>query len=205
MDGHEHRRFGLAVELLHVDAKRAVEVEDLGPDRLARGVGHAHATHAERVLERPVDQEIAQRIEQPVGGGDRPAVEQRRSDPAGERHEGLEHAALEEARVLHADGDLGDQVLEHARRRKVIGRADLAQVGHHRGSRIRDSSPPGRRRSPGHRRRCDRPPRPSAGRRAARRLPGGRRIPRRRGPPTRDCRSSTPRPWAGRWCPRYRA
>jgi hypothetical protein len=94
------------------------------------------ATHAQRVLERPVDQEIAQRVEQPVGGGDRPAVEQRRSDPAGERHEGLEHAALEEARILHADGDLGDQVLEHARRRKVIGRADLAQVGHHRGGRF---------------------------------------------------------------------
>ena len=136
MDGDEHRRLGLTVELLHVDAERAVEVEDLGADGLARGVGHAHAAHAQRVLERSVDQEIAQRIEQPIGRRDGPAVEQRRSDPAGERHEELEHAALEEARVLHADRDLRDQVLEHARRRKVIGRADLAQVGHHRGRRF---------------------------------------------------------------------
>ena len=136
MDGDEYRRFGLAVELLHVDAERAVEVEDLRPDRLARGVGHAHAAHAERVLERAVDQEIAQPIEQPVERGDRPAVEQRRPDAAGDRHEGLEHAALEEARILHADRDLGDQVLQHARRREVIGRTDLAQVGHHRGRRF---------------------------------------------------------------------
>ena len=57
MDGDEHRGFGLAVELLHVDAERAVEVEDLRPHRLARGVGDAHAAHAERVLERPVDQQ----------------------------------------------------------------------------------------------------------------------------------------------------
>ena len=37
MDGDEHRGLGLAVELLHVDAKRAVEVEDLRSHCFARG------------------------------------------------------------------------------------------------------------------------------------------------------------------------
>ena len=69
-----------------------------------------------------------------------------------------------EARILHADHHLGDQVLEHPRRREVIGRADLAQVGHHRGRRFRAVHAPGRRRSPGRRRRCARRPTPSAGR-----------------------------------------
>jgi hypothetical protein len=31
---------------------------------------------------------------------------------------------------------MGDQVLEHARRGKVIGWPDFAQVGHHRGGRF---------------------------------------------------------------------
>ena len=136
MDGDEHRSLGLAVELLHVHTERAIEVEDLRPHRLARGVGDAHAAHAQRVLERPVDQQVAQRIEQPVDRRHRPAVEQRRPDPARQRHERLEQPALDEARILHADRHLGDQVLQHARRRKVIGRADLAQVGHHRGRRF---------------------------------------------------------------------
>ncbi len=40
----------------------------------------------------------------------------------------MEHALLEPARVLHAHHDLGEQVLEHARRREEIGGADLAAV-----------------------------------------------------------------------------
>ena len=133
MDGDEHRGLGLAVELLHVHAERAIEVEDLRPHRLARRVGDAHAAHAQRVLERPVDRQVAQRIEQPVDRRHRPAVEQFRPDLARQRHEIQEQPALDEARILHADRHLGDQVLQHARRREVIGRADLAQVGHHRG------------------------------------------------------------------------
>jgi hypothetical protein len=48
----------------------------------------------------------------------------------------MEHVALEGAGVLHADHHLGEQVLEHARRREVVGRADLAHVGHHRVARL---------------------------------------------------------------------
>jgi hypothetical protein len=36
------------------------------------------------------------------------------------------------AGVLHADHHRGEQALEDARRREIAGRADFAQVGHHR-------------------------------------------------------------------------
>ena len=57
----EHRGFGLAVELLHRHADGAEEVEDVGPDRLARGVDEAHAREAERVLEPVHDLEQVRR------------------------------------------------------------------------------------------------------------------------------------------------
>ena len=44
--GDVEARLGLAVELLQVDAERAVEREQLRPDRLAGGVGDAHAARA---------------------------------------------------------------------------------------------------------------------------------------------------------------
>src|SRR3546814_16739442 len=61
-------------------AERAVEVEDVGADRLAGGVGEADAREAEGVLERPVHQHPPERVEQPVAKGDRPAVENARSE-----------------------------------------------------------------------------------------------------------------------------
>ena len=60
------------------------------------------------------------------------AREDLRAALARDRHEVAEQAALDRARVLHADHHLRQQVLEHARRREVVRRADLAQVGHHR-------------------------------------------------------------------------
>ena len=62
----EHRGLGRAVELLQVDADRAVEHEQVGPDRLARGVGDAHPAHAEHVAQRPVDEQVAEPVQQPV-------------------------------------------------------------------------------------------------------------------------------------------
>ena len=44
----------------------------------------------------------------------------------------MEHLALEVACIFHADHDVGQLRLENPRRREVIGRPDLAQVGHHR-------------------------------------------------------------------------
>ena len=49
----------------------------------------------------------------------------------------MEHAALDGAGVFHPDHHAGEHVLEHARRRKIIGRADFTQVGEHRVARLR--------------------------------------------------------------------
>src|SRR5580765_234476 len=63
---HRHAGFRHPVELLEVDTYRAVEVEQVGPDCLAAGVGHADARQAEHVLQRPVHQQAAQAVEQAV-------------------------------------------------------------------------------------------------------------------------------------------
>ena len=62
--GDIEKGLGLAVELLEVEAERAVEGEQFRADRLARGIGDADAGEAERVLQRPVDQHLAERIVQ---------------------------------------------------------------------------------------------------------------------------------------------
>jgi hypothetical protein len=54
-------RLGLTVELLQVDADRAVEIEEVGTDRLAAGVRDADARHPQDVAQRTVDQEVAER------------------------------------------------------------------------------------------------------------------------------------------------
>ena len=59
------RGLGLPVELLQIDAERAIEAEDLRPDRLARRVADADARQPEAVLQRAVDQHIAEPVEQP--------------------------------------------------------------------------------------------------------------------------------------------
>jgi len=130
---HRGAGFRRSVELLQVDADGTVKAEQVRPDRRAGGVGDADAAHAEDVAQRPVHQQIAQRIEQPVGGEDtRLAIENLRAAAPRHRHEGVEHAALDGAGVFHADHHRGQQVLEHPWRCEIIGRADLAQVGHHR-------------------------------------------------------------------------
>ncbi|MPL60733.1 hypothetical protein SDC9_06294 [bioreactor metagenome] len=130
--GDEDRGLGLAVELLQVDAERAVEVEDLRPDRLARGIADADAREAEGVLQRPEDEEPAKRIAQPVEHADRFAVEDRGADPAGQRHVMVEQPFLHPPRIFHADHHLRQLAFEYPRRGEEIGRPDLAQVGHHR-------------------------------------------------------------------------
>jgi hypothetical protein len=47
--GDVEEGFCLAVELLQVQADRAVEGKQVGPDRLARGIGDAHAREAEHI------------------------------------------------------------------------------------------------------------------------------------------------------------
>ena len=73
--GEIEERFGLAIELLQVEADRAKEREQIGPDRLAGRVGGAHAREPEDVLERPVDQKFAEPIGEPAGQRHRLAVQ----------------------------------------------------------------------------------------------------------------------------------
>ena len=70
LQADEDGGLGRAVELLQVDADRAVEGEQVRADRLARGVGDAHAREAERVAQRRVDEQVAERVAQPVERAD---------------------------------------------------------------------------------------------------------------------------------------
>jgi len=106
----------------------AYSAEQVGPDGLARGIGHAHPTHAERIAQRPIGAQVAERIQHAIGKRYRRPVEQAAADAPGHAHEILEHAALDLAGILHADGHRGQQVFIHPRRREIIGRTDFAHV-----------------------------------------------------------------------------
>jgi hypothetical protein len=91
--------FGLAVELLEVDADRAVEAEQVGADRRTGGVGHANAAHAQHIAQGAVDQQIAQ----PYSSRSLPdttglAVEDLGAATFGHAMKIMEHLALERRR-----------------------------------------------------------------------------------------------------------
>ena len=125
-----------SIELLHVDTERPVEVEEVGPDRLAGGVRQSDAREAEHVLDGPVHEGAAEPVEHPVPQGDRPAVEQACAGPPGHLHESPEHPAFHTARILDPDQHLGEHVLVDAGGSEVVGRANLAHVGQHRVARL---------------------------------------------------------------------
>ncbi len=81
-----------------------------------------------RFLQRRIDQQIAEPVEQAILGADGPAVEDLLAAAPRHAQEIVEHALLEPARILHAHHDLGEQVLEHAWRGEERRRADLAAV-----------------------------------------------------------------------------
>src|SRR5207245_2824459 len=114
------------VELLQIDAERAVEAEELGAHRLASRVSDTGSREAHAVAQRRVDEEITEPIEQPVHGVYRLAVEQVLAAALCHAQEIVEHALLNPARILHAHHDLGEQVLEYARGSEEIGWPDLA-------------------------------------------------------------------------------
>ncbi len=86
---------------------------------------------AEAVLQRPIDQDIAEPIDQPRDEAAPARVEDLLAPLARVADEIMEHAALERARILHAHHRQRQQVLVDARRREGIGRADLAAVLDH--------------------------------------------------------------------------
>ena len=112
---------------------RPVEVEDVGADRLARGIGEMHPREPEGVAERAVDEQVAEPVADAVRERHRLAVEEGLPRPPRDAHEVVEHPLLEAARVLHSDHDVRQQVLVDPRRREVEGGADLPEVRRHRG------------------------------------------------------------------------
>ena len=129
LGGDVEEGFGLAVKLLEVQPDRPIEGEQIGADRFAGGIGDAHARKTEHVLERRIDQNIAEPIKQPAGERHALAVENALAIFARDTDEVVEHLALESAGVLHADHHARQQHFERARRRKVKARTDLAQIG----------------------------------------------------------------------------
>ncbi len=129
--GDKDAGFGLTIKLLQVDPQRPVEIEDLGPDGLACGVADPDAGKAQRILQRTVDQKFAQPIRQPILQRYRLVIQNGGPDPTGHRHVTIKHPFLEGPSVFHPDHDIGQLGFEDAWRGKVVGRADLAQIGHH--------------------------------------------------------------------------
>src|SRR5271166_46075 len=68
-------RFRLTVELLEIDAERAKEDEDVRPDRLTGRIGDADSAESQRIAQRPINEQVAQRIHRPIGDRYRLAFE----------------------------------------------------------------------------------------------------------------------------------
>ena len=136
LQAHIGAGFGLAVELLEVDADGAVEAEQVRADGRARGVGHADAREPQHIAQRAIHRKVVPLVQQPVAAADRLAVQDVGAHAARQLHGLGVQPALEGGRVFHADGHRGQHALEHARRRKVVGRPDLAQVDRHGACRL---------------------------------------------------------------------
>ena len=108
LDGVVGAGFGLAVELAQLDAERAVKDERILAHRLAAGEGAAQPRQAELVLDRSVNQPLAERVEQPLASSvGAPAVELAPFRRNGRRHEEIVDPLLQPGGVFHADLDRG--------------------------------------------------------------------------------------------------
>src|SRR6516162_8707524 len=116
---------GHPVKLLQVDPERSVEDEEVRSDRLACGIGDTDAAQPDRVLERTVNQHIAEPMEHPIETRHRLPVEDRQPDAFRNPQEIMEDLALGPAGIFHPDHDLGQNILEDPRRREEIGRPEL--------------------------------------------------------------------------------
>ena len=122
--------FRRAVQLLEVDADRTIKAEQVRADRRTGRVSDAHARQAQHVFQRAINGGGAKRILQPVEHADRFSIEDIGANATRHVHEMMEHLALWQARVFHADHHGREHVFKHARWREIIRRADLAQVIH---------------------------------------------------------------------------
>lgn len=120
--------FGLAVELFEVDADGAEELEQVRTDRSTSRIGHADARQAHDIAQRPVDQQVAQAVFEAVPGSYGLAIQNVRADALGQLHAAVVEPLLGLCGIFHADGHGGQHAFKHTRGRKVVGRADFAQV-----------------------------------------------------------------------------
>src|SRR6516164_2791199 len=130
LDAQKDRAFGHPVELLQIDTERAVEDEQIGPDRLASGICDPHLAEPEGVFQRSVDQHTAEPIKCPINQSYRMPVKDRRADAFCDIEKVTEQLSLGPAGVFYPDHDLRQDVLEDPRRRKEKGGAELTQIGH---------------------------------------------------------------------------
>ena len=121
MHGIGAERLGLAIELAHRHAHREEEAEGVGPERGTTGRRRAQPREA---------QPVAQRAEQQLVGGRAALALVQRLQP--QPHPQVEHPPLEGRGVHHLGAHLGRDLLPQARREQHEGRADLAEIGHHR-------------------------------------------------------------------------
>ena len=105
---HVKEGFGLPVELLQVQPKRAVEAEELGADGFSGRVGDPDIGKAKRILQRLVNEKTAEAIKQLSVERHLFAMQDGLAMAPCDRHEGLEQPTLQGARILHADGDAGE-------------------------------------------------------------------------------------------------
>src|SRR5262249_37663181 len=120
--------FSLTVELFQIDAERTIETEDVRPDRLACRVRDANAGEAIAIFQRPVDQKLAEAIQQPSVERHWFAVENLLAPAPRNADEVMKHATLEHPRILHAHHGQREQVLVDARRRERVCGTDLTPI-----------------------------------------------------------------------------
>ena len=113
-----------------------IERKKLNSSGPIAGIGHADAAHAEHVAQRSVNQDVAEPVPQAIAGAHRLAVENGPAAALGDAHEVMEELLLDLSGILHADHHRSQQAFEDPRRREIINRADLAQVGHDRLGRL---------------------------------------------------------------------
>ena len=136
LQAHKHSGFGGAIQLLQVNANRAIEGEQIGANGLACGVGHAHSAKPKVVAQGGIDQHIAQSIQEAVEKTDGLTRHAFGADLLGQVHEIFVNIALERAGVFHPNAHAGQHAFKYARWREVIGGANLFQVDGDGGHRL---------------------------------------------------------------------
>src|SRR4051812_2845286 len=124
--------FGLTIELAQFDAKRAVEDESLLAHCLAAGESPTQPRQSELVLDRRLNEALADRIEDTLAQGRLTTLKLALLGRDRSRHEIIIGLALEPRGILGPHLDGGEQQVPAARGGQITSRRNLAQVLKHR-------------------------------------------------------------------------